>query len=109
MKAVSVITARGGSKGVPRKNIVDINGRPLISFSIDASLRSIAEETWVSTEDQEIKQVSLDCGAQVIDRPAHLANDIIMPDAALLHAAEQIEFDILVFIQPCAALIKPST
>ena len=107
MKAVSVITARGGSKGVPRKNIVDINGRPLISFSIDASLRSNVKETWVSTEDQEIKQVSLDCGARVIDRPAHLANDIIMPDAALLHAAEQIEFDILVFIQPCAALIKP--
>ena len=43
----------------------------------------------------------------IIDRPLELANDIIMPDAALLHAAKNIDFDILVFIQPCAALIKP--
>ena len=107
MKVISVITARGGSKGVPRKNIVDVNGKPLIWYSINASLNSNVDETWVSTEDEEIKAVSIDCGAQVIDRPAHLADDIIMPDAALLHAADVIDFDILVFIQPCAALIKP--
>tara|TARA_R110000824_G_scaffold121208_12_gene277202 strand:+ start:1126 stop:1764 length:639 start_codon:yes stop_codon:yes gene_type:complete len=105
LKVVSVITARGGSKGVPRKNIADINGKPLIWYSIKASLDSNVDETWVSTEDKEIKSVSIDCGAQVIDRPPHLADDIIMPDAALLHAAETIDFDILVFIQPCAALI----
>ena len=107
MKTISIITARGGSKGVPRKNIVDINGHPLISFSINASLNSSVHETWVSTEDKEIKEISLKYGARVIDRPHHLADDIIMPDAALLHAAENIDFDILVFIQPCAALIKP--
>tara|TARA_R100000995_G_C3424066_1_gene95345 strand:+ start:45 stop:683 length:639 start_codon:yes stop_codon:yes gene_type:complete len=107
MKIISVITARGGSKGVPRKNIIDINGKPLIWYSINASLNSNINETWVSTEDKEIKQVSLNCGAKVIDRPLELADDIIMPDAALLHAAKNIDFDILVFIQPCAALIKP--
>ena len=107
MKIISIITARGGSKGVPRKNIVDVNGRPLISYSIEASLNSIVDETWVSTEDEEIKKISLNCGAMVIDRPHCLANDVIMPDAALLHAAENIDFDVLVFIQPCAALIKP--
>lgn len=107
MKIVSVITARGGSKGVPRKNIADVNGNPLIWFSIKASLDSDVDETWVSTEDEEIKQISLEKGAKVIDRPIHLADDIIMPDPALLHAAEQVDFDILVFIQPCAALIKP--
>lgn len=107
MKVISVITARGGSKGVPRKNIVDVNGKPLIWYSIKASLDSDVDETWVSTEDQEIKMISLECGAKVIDRPKHLADDIIMPDPALLHAAENIDFDILVFIQPCAALIKP--
>tara|TARA_R110000744_G_scaffold296672_1_gene406583 strand:+ start:17335 stop:17973 length:639 start_codon:yes stop_codon:yes gene_type:complete len=107
MKIISVITARGGSKGVPRKNIIDINGKPLIWYSINASLNSNINETWVSTEDEEIKQVSLNYGAKVIDRPLELANDIIMPDAALLHAAKNIDFDILVFIQPCAALIKP--
>ncbi|QDP62156.1 MAG: putative cytidylyltransferase [Prokaryotic dsDNA virus sp.] len=107
MKIVSVITARGGSKGVPRKNIVDVNGKPLIWYSIKASLDSIVDETWVSTEDKEIKKISLLSGAKVIDRPKHLADDIIMPDPALLHAAENIDFDVLVFIQPCAALIKP--
>ena len=107
MKVVSVITARGGSKGVPRKNIVDINGKPLIWFSINASLESCVDETWVSTEDSEIKSVSIECGANVVDRPNHLADDIIMPDAALLHASEHVDFDVLVFIQPCAALIKP--
>jgi len=106
MKVVSVITARGGSKGVPRKNIVDINGKPLIWYSINASLNSNVNETWVSTEDVEIKNISIECGAQVLDRPKHLADDIIMPDASLLHAAETIDFDILVFIQPCAPLIK---
>lgn len=107
MKIISVITARGGSKGVPRKNIIDIKGKPLIWYSINASLNSRVNETWVSTEDQEIKKVSINCGAKVIDRPKELADDIIMPDAALLHAAEKIEFDILVFIQPCAVFIKP--
>ena len=107
MKVISVITARGGSKGVPRKNIIDINGNPLIWYSINASLNSNIDETWVSTEDAEIKNVSIECGARVIDRPIELANDIIMPDAALLHAAANIDFDIIVFIQPCAALITP--
>ena len=54
MKIVSVILARGGSKGVPRKNIIDINGKPLIWYSINASLNSNVDETWVSTEDEEI-------------------------------------------------------
>ena len=107
MKIVSVITARGGSKGVPRKNIADINGRPLIWYSINASLKSNVNETWVSTEDAEIKDVSISCGAKVVDRPRELADDIIMPDSALVDAAKSIDFDILVFIQPCAALIKP--
>ena len=107
IKIISVITARGGSKGVPRKNISDVNGNPLIWYSIKASLDSIVDETYVSTEDKEIKEISLNKGAKVIDRPAHLADDIVMPDLALLHAAEYVNFDILVFIQPCAALIKP--
>tara|TARA_B100001248_G_C27353500_1_gene442572 strand:- start:249 stop:887 length:639 start_codon:yes stop_codon:yes gene_type:complete len=107
MKIISVITARGGSKGVPRKNIVNIKGKPLIGYSINASLNSRVNETWVSTEDHEIKKISINYGAKVIDRPKELADDIIMPDAALLHAAEKIEFDIIVFIQPCAVFIKP--
>ncbi len=107
MKIVSLIPARGGSKGISNKNIIDVNGKPLIYYTIKTSLNSAhISETWVSTEDEEIKEVSIGCGAQVIDRPVELANDIIMPDAALLHAAEIIEFDILVFIQPTSPLLE---
>ena len=107
MNIVSVITARGGSKGIPKKNIIDINGKPLIWYSINASLNSNVNETWVSTEDDNIKRVSQDCGANVIDRPSELSDDIIMPDAALVHFAQDHDFDILVFIQPTSPLIKP--
>lgn len=107
MKVVSLITARGGSKGVPRKNIIDINGKPLIYYSINASLNSKVSETWVSTEDTEIKNISINYGAQVNDRPKNLANDTAMNESALLHFANSNHFDILVFIQPCAPLIKP--
>jgi len=106
LKVVSLITARGGSKGVPRKNIIDVNGKPLISYSIAASLKSNVSETWISTDDLEIKEISISCGAKVIDRPKKLADDVIMPDASLLHFASNHDFEVLVFIQPCAALIK---
>tara|TARA_Y100000034_G_C6869001_1_gene396436 strand:+ start:885 stop:1541 length:657 start_codon:yes stop_codon:yes gene_type:complete len=106
MKIVSCITARGGSKGIPRKNIIDLDGKPLIWYPINASLNSNVDETWVSTDDAEIKQVSKECGARVIDRPKELSGDIIMPDEALLHFADNVDFDILVFIQPTSPMIK---
>jgi CMP-N,N'-diacetyllegionaminic acid synthase len=106
MKIVSLITARGGSKGIPNKNIIDVNGKPLISYSISASLGSNVDETWVSTDSDKIKMVSEECGAKVIDRPKHLADDISMPDDSLLHFAKHNDFDILVFIQPTSPMIK---
>ena len=106
MKIVSVITARGNSKGIPYKNIKDINGRPLISYSIIESLKSNVNETWVSTEDKKIKDVSLRYHAKVLDRPEELADDISMPDHSLLHFASRVEFDVLIFIQPTSPLIK---
>ena len=106
MKIVTVILARGGSKGIPRKNIIDINGRPLIWYSINASLNSNVSETWVSTDDDEIKLVSINCGAKVIDRPSELATDSIMGDDSLVHFANEKDFDVLVYIQPTSPLIK---
>ena len=50
MKIVSVILARGGSKGIPSKNIIDLNGKPLISYTIQASQKSNVDSTWVSTD-----------------------------------------------------------
>ena len=75
-KIVSVILARGGSKGIPQKNIVDINGQPLISYTIETSINSNVSKTWVSTDDDEIKSISLKYGAKVLDRPLKYATDI---------------------------------
>ena len=59
MKIVSIILARGGSKGIPGKNITKLKGLPLLSYTIRASQKSRAEETWVSTDCQKIKDISL--------------------------------------------------
>lgn len=107
MKIVSLITARGGSTEIPMKNIIDIKGMPLISYSIKASKASDVAETWVSTDSVEIADVSEKYGAKVLMRPSHLADNIIMPDPALIHFSENQTFDILVFIQPTSPFIKP--
>lgn len=106
-KIVSVILARGGSKGIPQKNIVDINGQPLISYTIETSINSNVSKTWVSTDNDEIKSISLKYGAKVLDRPLKYATDISKSEDALLHFANNVDFDILVFIQPTSPLLKP--
>jgi CMP-N,N'-diacetyllegionaminic acid synthase len=105
MKIVSVILARGGSKGIPNKNIILIKNKPLIQYSIQASLCSQVDETWVSTDSLSIKKIALDCGAQVLDRPSKLSTDTASSDDALLHFSQHVDFDILVFLQPTSPLI----
>tara|TARA_B100001250_G_C19684966_1_gene737619 strand:- start:84 stop:722 length:639 start_codon:yes stop_codon:yes gene_type:complete len=105
MKIVSVILARGGSKGIPNKNIILIKNKPLIQYSIQASLCSKVDETWVSTDALDIKKIALDCGAQVLDRPSKLSTDTASSDDALLHFSQHVDFDILVFLQPTSPLI----
>lgn len=103
---VSVILARGGSKGIPRKNIIDLCGKPLISYAIAASCGAGIDETWVSTDDAEIASVAKRYGARVLNRPAELASDTASSEAALLHFAKKVTFDWLVFIQPTSPLIE---
>ena len=75
-KLVSLIQARGGSKRIPRKNIKMMAGKPMLVWTIEASLKSKhVDRTFVSTEDPEIKRIALDCGAEVIDRPAQYAKE----------------------------------
>ena len=105
MKIVSVILARGGSKGIPNKNIMLLKDKPLIQYSIDASLSSKVDKTWVSTDCQSIKNTALKCGAKVLDRPVELASDTSASEDALLHFSENVDFDILVFLQPTSPLI----
>ncbi len=106
MKIVSVILARGGSKGIPRKNTMDLKGKPLISYAINASIRSKVTETWVSTDDYIISTISRNLGANILQRPSNLATDTSQSEDALLHFADNVDFDILVFIQPTSPLLE---
>jgi len=73
---VAIIPARGGSKRLPRKNILEIAGEPLIAYTIEAALEAeIFEEVIVSTEDPEVAEIAEFWGARIIERPAHLAAD----------------------------------
>ena len=106
MRTVSLLPARGGSKGIPNQNIAPLNGKPLIHYAIQASLNSESQETWVSTDNDEIKRVSIECGAMVIDRPAEISKDYSQSEETLLHFCDNVDFDILVFIQPTSPLLE---
>lgn len=108
---VAIIPARGGSKGVPRKNLAPLLGKPLIVHSIeDAREASLVDRVYVSTEDQEIAAVSRGAGAEVIVRPEAIAGDTATSEAALLHALGEIERtgpspELVVFLQ-CTSPIR---
>lgn len=104
---VSIIPARGGSKGIPRKNLIKINDKPLIYYTILASLKSkYIDETWVSSEDKEILDYSKSIGANTILRPTDLAKDDSPSEPTLLHFSKKCNFDQLVFIQATSPLIE---
>jgi len=104
-KFVSVILARKGSKGIPDKNIILLDNKPLIAYAIEASLLSKCDETWVSTDGESIKEVSLKYGAKVLERPEEFASDKSSSESALIHFANNIECDYIVFIQPTSPLL----
>jgi N-acylneuraminate cytidylyltransferase len=106
MKIVSLIPARKGSKGIKNKNLIDLCGKPLIQYSIEASINSLVEETWVSSDSDEILEISKNLGAKTIKRPKELSEDNSTSESALLHFAKNTDFDILVFIQCTAPFVK---
>ena len=108
MKKVALILARGGSKGIPRKNIYPVDGKPLIYYTIKAALDSNVDEVWLSTDDKEIKEKAISFGAKVIDRPPELAQDFSKNEDAIFHFAKKHDFDILVYIQPTSPLLESS-
>ena len=89
MKTFAFIFARGGSKGLPRKNILDFGGKPLIVHSIEVAKKvSQIEQVFVSTEDREISDISKENGAFVINRPVELASDNSPEWLSWQHAVE---------------------
>lgn len=91
MKTYAFIFARGGSKGLPGKNIKALAGKPLLQYSIDTALASTSiDKVFVSTDDEKIAEVGRKCGAVVIPRPAELANDDTPEWLAWRHAIEWV-------------------
>ena len=78
-KILGIIQARGGSKGIPKKNIKEINGKPLISYTIEEAKKSKMFENFVvSSDDKEILDVSKSYGAYPLQRPDKLSGDTIL-------------------------------
>lgn len=114
MKIAAIIPARGGSKGIPDKNIKILSGQPLISYTIENAKRSgLIERVFVSTDSLEIERISKAYGAEVILRPPEISGDRSSSEEALLDALKQIEEknslvpDILVFLQCTSPLTLP--
>jgi len=101
----AIIPARGGSKGLPRKNIRVCAGKPLIAWTIDSAKKArMVDRVLVSTDDKEISAISKECGAEVIVRPSELARDNSTSEEALAHAlhyldAEAERLEAIVFLQ----------
>lgn len=114
-RILGVVPARGGSKGVPRKNIRPLAGVPLIGHAL-RSAGQVAEMDLlvVSTDDAEIGGVAREYGIRVIDRPAELATDNSPTEAALLHALDVLEaegqhFDVILVLEPTSPLRSART
>lgn len=103
-KILALIPARGGSKGIPRKNIVDLGGSPLISWTIDSARKSkFIDKLILSSEDQEIINIAQNNGCEVpFVRPKDLAGDTTKSIDVILHALDTIEgrYDYLLLLQP---------
>jgi YrbI family 3-deoxy-D-manno-octulosonate 8-phosphate phosphatase len=107
---LGVIPARGGSKGLPRKNILPIAGFPLIYWSIQAAKRSkLLDDYIVSTDDPEIAAIARSYGAHALNRPANLAQDDTTTLAVLQHVISCKPCDSIVVLQPTSPLRNADT
>jgi CMP-N,N'-diacetyllegionaminic acid synthase len=103
---LAIIPARGGSKRLPRKNILNLAGKPLIAWSIEAGLNSeYIDKVIVTSDDDEILEISRKFGADIIKRPDELANDTATTFDAIKHTIDNCEkYDYIVLLQPTSPL-----
>lgn len=116
MQILAVIPARGGSKGIPKKNIRLMNGKPLISYSINNAKNSrYITDVFVTTDSNEISEVAEEYGAEIIKRDESLSSDLVTLDPVVFHAkncAEKIKnkkYDAVITLQPTSPLLKTET
>jgi CMP-N,N'-diacetyllegionaminic acid synthase len=109
-RILSIIPARGGSQGLPRKNVIDLAGKPLIAWTIDSSLNSkYITKTVVSSDDREILDLAVRYGADTIKRPSKFASNIATSESVVKHVISYLEsrgeiFDIVILLQPTSPL-----
>lgn len=110
-RILALVPARGGSKGIPRKNLALLGGRPLLAYTLDQARATPAiDRVVVSTDDEEIARRGVEWGAEIIRRPPELATDEASSEAALLHALdtlhdqESYEPELVVFLQVTSPL-----
>jgi len=116
MKTLAIIPARGGSKGIARKNLVDIAGKPMVAHSIEQALAAQkVDRVIVSTEDPEIRRICLDYGAETpFVRPSELAEDDVLDLPVFEHALnwlkenDQYVPDLVLHLRPTAPVRLPS-
>lgn len=106
MKNLGIIPARGGSKGIPRKNIKLMNGKPMVAYTIEAAQKSRLEHFVVSTEDEEIKNICEGLGAEVLPRSEELACDSTHTAHVIADVLKRIDYepDTVVLLQPTSPL-----
>ncbi len=103
---LAIIPARGGSKRLPRKNLLDLCGKPLIAWSIEAALKSkYISKVIVSSDDEEILNIAKEYKADFIKRPDELASDTATTFDALKHTLKNVgKYDYVVLLQPTSPL-----
>lgn len=102
-RVLALIPARGGSKGLPVKNILVVAGRPLLAFSVDAARESrFVDRVVLSSDDDAIIAAALKCGCEApFRRPAALATDAASSVDVVLHALDQLpDYEVVVLLQP---------
>ena len=105
-RVLALVPARGGSKAVPRKNVREVGGKPLLAYTVDAALASsLIDRLIVSSDDAEILAAAHGSGAETLVRPAPLASDEAATLDVVLHALDAVpSFDIVVVLQPTSPL-----
>tara|TARA_Y100000590_G_scaffold468405_1_gene651062 strand:+ start:1359 stop:2063 length:705 start_codon:yes stop_codon:yes gene_type:complete len=109
-KIDALILARGGSKGIPRKNILEFCGHPLVAWSvIQAKNTSIIDNVYISSDSEEILDIAGGYGAKQIKRPDEISGDSAKSESAVEHALGEIGADqeMIVMLEPTAPLRKP--
>lgn len=107
-RTLAIITARGGSKGLPRKNVLEAGGTPLIAWTITAALESkCIDRVVLSSDDDEILGVAKEWGCEIpFKRPAYLASDTATSIDVVMHALNEVQegYDYVVLLQPTSPL-----